>query len=235
MHDGLRKQDFWEDAWVRHLEQYLAAPPRAGLWLISRFRLSGLRVLEIAGGSCRDSRYLAEQGVEVLGTDFDEKTLSYLARRFPASPLKLQLENASALTLADSSADLSMHNGFWVLFAGNEQVVALLKEQARVTRHVLVAMVHNADNRRVMATFALKAKTDPLYDIRFFHRTELAALVKAAGLKPRALRLEKFGGPVDQLLRLPGPLGRWSRRLVPRLYRWLPWSQVERVALVLEL
>jgi len=89
MHEGLQRQGFWEEAWVRHLEQYLVTPPRAGLWLHSRFRLDGWRVLEIAGGSCRDSRYLAEQGVEAIGSDFDQKTLDYLAQRFPASPLTL--------------------------------------------------------------------------------------------------------------------------------------------------
>ena len=63
MHEGLVDQGFWEDAWVRHLEQYLSTPPRAGLWLAARFPLAAWRVLELAGGSCRDSRYLAEQGV----------------------------------------------------------------------------------------------------------------------------------------------------------------------------
>lgn len=235
MHEGLQQQGFWEEAWVRHLEQYLATPPRAGLWLAARFPLAGWRVLEIAGGSCRDSRHLAEQGVEAIGSDFDQKTLDYLAQRYPASPLKLAREDASALSLPDRSVDLSMHNGFWVLFPDDARIVALLREQARVTRRVLVALVHNADNPRVVAAFARKAKTDPLYDIRFFSRGKLPALVQAAGLHPKRMSLEKFGGPVDRLLALPGPFGRWARGLVPRLYRFLPWRFVERVALVIEL
>ncbi|HEV8689450.1 MAG TPA: methyltransferase domain-containing protein, partial [Ideonella sp.] len=191
MHEGMQQQGFWEEAWVRHIEQYLATPPRAGLWLAARFPLAGWRVLEIAGGSCRDSRYLAEQGVAAIGSDFDQKTLDYLAQRYPDSPLELSREDASALSLPDKAVDLSMHNGFWVLFASDARVVALLREQARVTRRVLVALVHNADNPRVVAAFARKARTDPLYDIRFFRRQELPALVEAAGLAPRALRLEK--------------------------------------------
>lgn len=235
MHEGLVDQGFWEDAWVRHLEQYLSTPPRAGLWLAARFPLAAWRVLELAGGSCRDSRYLAEQGVAAIGSDFDQKTLDYLARRYPASPLVLQREDASALSLADGAVDLSMHNGFWVLFGDDAKLVQLLREQARVTRRVLVALVHNADNPRVVAAFARKAQADPLYDIRFFRRGELPALVAAAGLRPRAVRLEKFGGPVDRLLALPGAAGRAARWAVPRLYRWLPWRWVERVALVVEL
>lgn len=234
MHEPLQQQAFWEDAWVRHLEQYLATPPRAGLWLAARFPLAGWRVLEIAGGSCRDSRHLAERGVDAIGSDFDQKTLDYLAQRFPASPLKLAREDASALSLPDAAVDLSVHNGFWILFGDDARIAALLREQARVTRRVLVALVHNADNPRVVAAFSRKAKTDPLYDIRFFRRDELPALVHAAGVRFRHLRLEKFGGPVDRLLALPGPPGRWARAVVPRLYRWLPWSQVERIALVLE-
>lgn len=244
MHEALVDQGFWEDAWVRHLEAYLATPPRAGLWLRWRFGLGpadghgagrGWQVLEIAGGSCRDSRHLAERGVAAIGSDFDQKTLDYLAQRFPACPLKLQREDASAFSLPDRAVDLSVHNGFWVLFGDDARLVALLKEQARITRRVLVAMVHNADNPRQVAAFARKAVADPLYDIRFFRRGELPALVRAAGLPARAVRLEKFGGPVDRLLRLPGPPGRWARALVPRLYRWLPWRWVERIALVVEL
>ena len=235
MHEGLQQQGFWEEAWVRHIEQYLAAPPRAGLWLQERFSLTDWKVLEIAGGSCRDSRYLADQGVDATGSDFDQRTLDYLRQRFPHSPLVLSREDAAAMTLPDRSVDLSMHNGFWVLFPDNDQVVALLREQVRVTRRVVVALVHNADNPRVVAAFARKAKVDPLYDIRFFHREELATLVQAAGLSPRSVRIEKFGGPVDRLLSLPGSPGRWARSLVPRLYSLLPWALVERIALVIEL
>lgn len=234
MHDHLREQRFWQEAWMRHLELYLATPPRAGLWLAARFDLSHWSVLEIAGGSCRDSRHLADRGVDAIGTDFDAKTLAYLAQRFPSSPLKMRREDALALTLADGSVDLSMHNGFWVLYADDAQVMALMREQARVTRKVLVAIVHNAANRRLASIFKRMAQSDPLYDIRFFDRHELKSLVQAAGVSYQRMKIEKFGGPVDILLRLPGPLGRWAKQVVPRLYRWLPWSQVERVVLVLE-
>jgi SAM-dependent methyltransferase len=236
VHEGLQRQGFWEEAWVRHLEQYLAAPPRAGLWLHRRFpMLRHWSVLEIAGGSCRDSRYLAEMGVRATGSDFDQKTLDYLAQRFPGSPLALKREDAATLSLPDQAVDLTVHNGFWVLFGDDVQVAALLREQARVTRRVLVALVHNADNPRQVAAFERKAKADPLYDIRFFRRSELSPLVQSAGLRPVRMTIEKFGGPVDRLLTLPGAWGRLARQVVPRLYRWLPWRHVERIALVLEL
>ena len=149
--------------------------------------------------------------------------------------MTLAREDASAMSLPDRSVDLSFHNGFWAYFSDDARLLALLREQARVTRRVLAALVHNADNPRVVAAFARKAKTDPLYDIRFFRAAELAPLVQAAGLAPRTLGIEKFGGPVDRLLALHGVFGRLARAIVPRLYRFLPWSQVERIALVLEL
>jgi hypothetical protein len=235
MNDDLQQQGFWEDAWVRHLEDYLRSPPRAGLWLAARFALRDWQVLEIAGGSCRDSRHLAEQGVAAIGSDFDRKTLDWLAQRFPASPLQLAREDASAMTLADGAVDLTFHNGFWVLFSDDDRVRALLREQRRVTRRVVVAMVHNADNPRIVAAFAAKAKTDPLYAIRFFRRAELPALVASSGIACQTLSLEKFGAPIDRALTWPGALGRAARWLVPRLYRFVPWRHVERIALVITL
>ncbi|MFN0186995.1 MAG: class I SAM-dependent methyltransferase [Aquabacterium sp.] len=237
MHDALAQQAFWEQAWVRHLEAYLAQPPRAGLWLVARFglpRLRGWTVLELAGGSCRDARHLARLGVRAIGSDFDQRTLDYLAQRFPGDALTLQREDAAALSLADGAVDLSLHNGFWVLFSDDDRIAALLREQARVTRGVLVALVHNAGNPRQRAAFARKAQDDPLYDIRFFTPDELLALVAASGIAAARVRIEKFGGPIDRLLRLPGPFRRPMQWLVPRLYRWLPWRQVERIALVIE-
>lgn len=234
MNEQIQKISFWEDAWIRHIEKYLQTPPRAGLWLKSRFPVMGWRVLEIAGGSCRDSRYLAEKGINAIGSDFDEKTLDYLRQRFPKSPLKLAREDASALSFQDKDVDLSIHNGFWVLFSDNAKITALLREQARVTRHVLVALVHNADNPRIVAAFAHKAKSDPLYDIRFFRRSELTSIVKAADLGCCHIRLEKFGGPIDRLLSLPAGLGSTAKTFVPRIYRFLPWRYVERIALIVE-
>lgn len=234
MNPELQAQGFWEEAWTRHVEGYLKAPPRAGMWLRWRFALRPWRVLEIAGGSCRDSRHLAEHGVAAVGTDFDAKTLAYLAHRFPSSPLPLQREDASALSFADRSFDLSFHNGFWVLFDDDARILALLREQARVTRRAVVALVHNAENGELRTRFARQAASDALYDIRFFSRDDLARLVRAAGVEAQAVRFEKFGGPVDSLLALPGALAAPASWLVPRLYRFVPWSRVERIALVIE-
>lgn len=234
----LQKQNFWEESWQQHIEQYLAAPPRTGIWLVSRFSLANWCVLEIAGGSCRDARFLAEQGIDAIGSDFDQKTLDYLRQRFPQSPLKLRREDAMAISLPDKSVDLSMHNGFWVLFDDNVAIQSLLREQVRITRRVVVAIVHNAENHTLIRRFSQKAKTDQLYQIRFFNRAELLALVYDSGILFQTLRIEKFGGPIDLFLslsrRLP-LLTKGIQWLVPRLYRFQPWHRVERLALIIEI
>jgi len=58
-----QEQTFWSDAWVRHIESYLAAPPRCGIWLMTNYGKNH-SILECAGGSCRDSRYLFQNVIE---------------------------------------------------------------------------------------------------------------------------------------------------------------------------
>jgi hypothetical protein len=233
------EEGYWSSAWLRHLETYLSAAPRAGYWLERHFNRS-LSVLELAGGSCRDSRYLAHRGTTAIGTDFDHKTLEYLEQRFPASPLKLQREDGFALTLPDKSVDISFSNGFWVLYDDDERILSLLREQARVTRRYLIALVHNGENAKLRAEFGRKAASDSLYLIRFFARADLVRLAETSGVAYRSLRLLKFGGPADllfQAAKTPTRLGRrsWAGWLVPHLYDLQPWTKVERIALVLEL
>lgn len=230
---------YWSDAWRRHIDRYLSAPPRTGYWIARRFS-NELSFLEIAGGSCRDSRYLSSLGRRGVGSDFDENTLAYVRSRFPESSLVLRKEDAFALSFPDKSFDISFSNGFWILFSDDDQLVKLLREQARVTRKHIIIIVHNGDNEKLVQTFAKKATTDSLYDIRFFRRDEVASIVRKSGLDVRSIDLCKFGGPMDRLYRpklkgLPNPLRRIAPFVVPRLYELQSWPTVERIACVLTL
>lgn len=232
-------QQFWETAWVRHLEQYLASPPRTGHWLMQALPLNGHTVLEIAGGSCRDSRFLATQGINCTGSDFERKTLEYLENRFKNSPLKLRQADGFALPFHDNEFYASFHNGFWVLFS-NADVRKLAVEQARITQRYMVILVHNKCNSELMDTFAQKAKTDELYRIRFFEPDEVIDIVRSSGIKIKSLSIQKFGGLADTLY--SPAFGGTSKvvqglknTLIPRLYKVQPWSKVERVACVIEL
>ncbi len=240
MMPNLSDQAFWEDAWVRHIEQYLAVQPRCGYWLASAFPSRSLSIMEIAGGSCRDSRYLAERGCQAIGSDFEQRTLDYIATRFPNSPLVLQREDAFALSLRDKAIDLTFHNGFWVLFNDDHLIHKLIHEQARVTRRYMVALVHNGENQRQVDTFGMKASEDPIYDIRFFRRQELCDVISASGLTYRQLTLRKFGGPAEGWMRskirgVPNPFRHLSRLMIARLYDRQSWQDTERIACVIEL
>lgn len=228
---------FWSESWVRHIENYLSAPPRCGIWLRTRFELKTFSVLELAGGSCRDSRYLHGLGVDSKGSDFDAMTLSYIRQRFPESSFEIMKENAFSLSFPDKSLDFTFHNGFWICF-NPEDVNRLLVEQTRVTRKTIVAFMHNIENRALVADFAERGKTDPLYQIRFFHRNELKGVVEKSEISYKAIRIEKFGGIADMGYslekRFPA-LKSLVRFLVPKLYQLQPWSRVERIALIIEL
>jgi hypothetical protein len=235
----IQNEQFWVDAWKRHIETYLANPPRAGFWIKSHFN-KVLSVLEIAGGSCRDSRYLFNQGFNATGTDFDLSTLDYLRKRFPESKFPMLKEDAFAFSFPDKSFDLTFSNGFWVLFPNDNDVSKLIKEQERITRKYLISLIHNGDNEKLVETFRRKAQNDSLYDIRFFYRHEISDLIEQAGIKYKSIKIKKFGGTVDRLFsakikRIFPFLYPVLLRLVPRLYDLQSWSNVERIAVIVEL
>lgn len=239
MRDHLASQAYWQEAWTRHIETYLAAPPGCGYWLATMVP-RGLSVIELAGGSCRDSRYLATRGYDATGTDFDERTLEYLRRRFPGSPLPLLKENAFGLSFSDKSFDVSFSNGFWVCFVDDHQLVSLLREQERITRKYIFVLVHNRENRALIRRFAEKAATDALYEIRFFCREELRQIVDSSGIRYKKITFHKFGGTIDRLYsstvhRLPNPLTEVAKRIAPSSYRFQSWGCTERIACAINL
>jgi hypothetical protein len=236
---GLFKNEtFWSGAWARHIEEYLSAPPRCGYWLVSHFSKQ-LSFLEIAGGSCRDSHYLSLQGINAIGSDFDDKTLDYLKKRFPNSPHPIQKENAFQLSFANKSIDLSFSNGFWIYF-NDDNITFLIREQERITKKFIVSLVHNMENVDLVSLFRKKATIDSLYKIRFFNREQLLKIISKSGIRYRSITMHKFGGPMDIFLSktlkgISNPMNRTARRFVPRLYDYQPWSVTERIACVIDL
>jgi hypothetical protein len=235
---SFENSEYWSDAWVTHIENYLNSPPRCGIWLDFYFAKKTLMFLECAGGSCRDSRYLHDKGFKSIGTDFDENTLSYVRKRYENSNFLLQKEDGFNLSFNEDSFDVVFHNGFWVCFDDDKKIVNLLEEQARVSNKYLVAIVHNKKNDNLVAKFDKLSEKDSLYKIRFFDIEDIACIIKKSQNKFSNIKYEKFGGPIDCLYlfkkRIPflGPLIHWA---VPRLYRFQPWNKVERIAVVIEL
>jgi ubiquinone/menaquinone biosynthesis C-methylase UbiE len=232
----LLTQEYWTTTWRDRIDAYLAQPPRCGYWLRHVLPRAS-SILEIAGGSCRDSRHLAGLGHRTVGTDFDGSTIEYLRWRFPQAKLELQQEDAFSLSFDDSTFDASFSNGFWIIFSDDERLLELVREQARVTRRWLICLVHNSGNRRLVATFQKEAKRDPLYRVRFFSALELAGLIVRSGIRHRRVSMMKFGGPADWLYssKMPSLVRKIAPFIVPFAYRCQPWSRTERIACIVEL
>jgi len=236
---SFKQESYWSEAWIKHINNYLTAPPRCGFWLESRFSQTH-NILEIAGGSCRDSRYLATRGYKAVGSDFDQKTLEYLDKNHPTQDFQLLKEDAFKFSFKTNEFDVSFSNGFWVLFNDNEDISALANEQARITKKYLVSVVHNAENKKLVDAFKKKSLTDNLYNIRFFNRNEIQEVLKKVNFSYKSISISKFGGPIDKLL--SNKIGAKSKilhnlfiKLVPLLYKYQPWSMVERVVITIEL
>jgi len=236
-------EKFWEKAWIRHIETYLKSIPRAGIFISNYFKNID-SILEVAGGSCRDSRYLANSnyGLHVVGSDFDEKTLQYLQNRGDFNDkLVYSKEDAFSLTFKDNSFDLVFHNGFFVLFESDDDIYKMIREQERVSRKFIVFFVHNYENRRQVEQFFKLSKNDDLYKIRFFTRDEIFNIVKNSAIKSKNIKLLKFGGRGDIFYNrtfkryIPNIVYPFSKYLIPRLYQLQKWKDTERICCIIEL
>lgn len=234
-------EQFWEDSWIKHIETYLEATPRAGIFIENYFKDIN-KLLEIAGGSCRDSRYLANKGCEATGSDFDEKTLTYLEKeRFPNDKLRYSKEDAFKLSFLENSFDLVFHNGFFVLFDDNNSLKTMLLEQARVSKRYIVFFVHNAQNNTLKHLFKEKSLEDDLYKIRFFDKNVVLTIVEESGIKYKNIKLLKFGGFVDVFYKkrlkrvVPNILYPFRNFIIPKLYQFQKWENTERICCVVEL
>lgn len=233
-------EKFWEESWIKHIETYLDTTPRAGIFIENYFRNTN-KILEIAGGSCRDSRYLANERFDATGSDFDEKTLQYLEKeRFPNDILKYSKEDAFNLTFVNNNFDLVFHNGFFIYF-DNKSLNLMLLEQGRVAKKHIVIFVHNKQNNNLVRSFREKSEKDDLYKIRFFDKAEIINIVQNSGIKYKKIKVRKFGGFFDVFYKkrlkkiVPNILYPFRKLLIPKLYQLQKWENTERICCVIEL
>jgi ubiquinone/menaquinone biosynthesis C-methylase UbiE len=210
-------QDDWYKSWQIHLEQYLKAPPRTGMFIHSFFP-SIRNSLEIACGSSRDSIYLAKKDIDATASDYESRVINDLQKRFSFPHLKYQQANAFHLTFDDATFDMVFHNGFFVCFHNDKDIHAMLREQARVSRKHIVFFVHNKLNTSLVKRFAELAPTDPIYDIHFFDPDEIDLF---------------FSKKIKRII--PNVLYPFREKVIPRLYQRQPWEKTERIACHIEL
>jgi len=234
------KQENWAESWQCHLEQYLKAPPRFGIFIHTYFPFIST-ALEVACGSSRDSFYLAQKGVTMTACDYEERLINTLKRRFSHSSLTYVQANAFNLPFEDNTFDMVFHNGFFIYFKCEEEIYSLLREQCRISKKYVLFLVHNRINKSLVHRFNELAIHDPIYDIRFFEPNEVVDLVNNASIGNYTLKLMKFGGHVDLLYSkkikkiIPNFLYPLYKELIPRLYQMQPWRTTERVACLIEM
>jgi ubiquinone/menaquinone biosynthesis C-methylase UbiE len=230
----------WSNSWKKHLETYQKGRPRTGIFA-GAYAKGIVSSLELGCGSGRDSVYLAQNGVEAVASDYEPSVIGILKDQFKDGPVKFCVADAFDLPFRDNTFDLVFHNGLFVLFNQDQDLIRMLREQQRVSGKYILILVHNKDNRRLVAKFGALAPADPIHDIRFFTRNEVAQIVRSSGIKIKHVRYLKFGGKADAFHR------RWFRKIIPNLlypfrHFWIPrlyqrqrWKNTERIACLIEL
>lgn len=230
-----RRHYDWNAMWSRHLENYLAGWPCAGMMMAQSISDNFDTTLEIACGSARDSLYLHSLGKHVVAIDSNQNLILSLQQRFrDLSDITFKVEDALRMSFKDNEFDLSFHNGFYILFDDDDQIISLLREQCRVTKKHVLFFVHNAHNPSLQAKFNSAAREESHFDIRFFERDHIMKLVRDSGVKYEQMSISKFGGPVDLLLSktvkgIPNPLYGFGSGHLPTLYSLVPLRMAERL------
>ncbi len=236
----MMNQKDWQKSWEKHLEQYLQGPARNAFFILKLVpEISSS--LEIGCGSSRDSIFLSRKGINATATDFEPNLIENLKARFKLPNLNYQQADAFRLPFAAKSFDLVFHNGLFVLFNNNADIIVMLKEQERVAKHYILFFVHNRLNFPLLEKFKKLAADDPIYNIRFFSPEEVRQIVRSAGLDSDVIEIYKFGGLSDIFLMkrikkiIPNLLYPFRQKIVPELYRYQKWEQTERIACLIKL
>lgn len=235
----MNKED-WSNSWKKHLEGYLKGRPRTGIF--TRAYAKGIRSsLELGCGSGRDSIYLAQNGIDAVATDYEPSVIGRLQEQLKDYPVKFRVADAFNLPFNDNSFDLVFHNGLFVLFDDDRDIINMLREQQRVSKKYIVVLVHNKNNGQLVAKFNAMAPSDPVYNIRFFTKDDLVRMIQSSQLNVRNIRYLKFGGKADALNHrwfkkvIPNLLFPFRIFWIPRLYQWQRWEKTERIACLIEL
>ncbi|WP_225783652.1 class I SAM-dependent methyltransferase [Xenophilus sp. Marseille-Q4582] len=166
----------WDHKWAdifSHYQQDL----RHAYYIHAMLDAEENHVLELGAGSFRDMAELRRRGIDCEGMDFSPESVRLARKQFPEFSKAIHQMSAFEMSFDDKAFDVSYHNGFWVLFE-DSQIQTLAAEQARVTRHKLIATVHNAHNKQFLEYFDRLKVSDPLYDIRFFEMDEIFDLLR---------------------------------------------------------
>lgn len=241
---------FWQNCWDKHLGEYQAYPPFAGIFIKGTFKNKIKQILEIGCGSSGDSIYLANKNYKVTAVDNEEKIITLLKNKNDSPLLDYRLADAFSLPFENDKFDLVFHNGFFVYFS-NDDIVKLLKEQERIAKKYILFFVHNKLNVKLVDQFHTRSLTDNLYDLRFFEPEDIKEIVKTSGISCTSVTILKFGGSMNRfankhfVARLEGKkrIFRFIPNIVyykkdlfmSHLYQFQRWENTDRIACLIKL
>jgi len=166
----------WDKKWEDIFDHYQQDLRHA--YYINAFLNNDDKVLEIAAGSFRDTAKLNNLDIDCYGTDFSFKAIELAQNKFPELKKKIFQSDAFHMgNIDDNQFDITYHNGFWVLFNDDKDIINLAKEQARITKSKMIVTVHNGHNQQFIDYFEKLSKDDELYKIRFFKKEEITNLM----------------------------------------------------------
>jgi len=174
---GMNTKEEWDQKWEAIFDHY-QQDLRHAYYINAVLNPNEKRLIELAAGNFRDTAALNMMNIDCYGADYSSNAVLLAKKQFPKIAGKFSEQNAFNTDFPDKSYDLSFHNGFWVCFADDNSILKLMQEQARITKHRIIATVHNAHNRQFVEYFDKMKQNDPLYMIRFFEMSEITELMK---------------------------------------------------------
>lgn len=174
---GITKQEEWNRKWLDIFDHY-QQDQRHAYYLHAILEDSDRKILEMGAGSFRDMALLNTLGVDCWGTDYSDTSVELAQKYFPSLSTKIFQSDAFNMSMvSDGEFDATFHNGLWVLFNDNDDLLKLAAEQARISRNKMLVTVHNGHNKDFVGYFHRLAQSDPLYRIRFFLVDEIRSLL----------------------------------------------------------
>lgn len=186
---GLTSKEQWDEQWEDVFDHY-QQDLRHAYYIRAVLNPNENKIVELFAGSFRDTVALNSMGVDCYGVDYSEKAVSLAQQKSPLIADKFSQQDCFKTNFENKSFDLSFHNGAWVLFSDSD-IMKLMREQVRITKHRIIATVHNAHNRSFVDYFAKMGESNPLYRIRFFDISEITELMETVAKRVTVIPVGK--------------------------------------------
>ena len=209
---GITNKKQWDDKWngiFDHYQQDL----RHSYYINAFLKQSDVKVLELGAGSFRDMANLNSLGVDCWGTDYSNTSVQLAKNQFEELQNKIFCSDAFKMQMiVDKEYDVTFHNGLWVLFNEDKDILKLAKEQARISKRIMIATVHNAHNQDFVDYFERLSKADELYKIRFFSIEEMTSILQTVCSKVEIVPVGKGKKYFEDMMISEGKFGREKLR-----------------------